>query len=41
MTDARPDTVIFNAQVLTVDVAGSAAQALAVKGNRVAARGLE
>jgi predicted amidohydrolase YtcJ len=39
VTDARPDTVIFNAQVLTVDVAGSAAQALAVKGNRVAAVG--
>ena len=39
VTDARPDTVLFNAQVLTVDVAGTAAQALAVKGNRVAAVG--
>ena len=39
VTDARPDLVIFNAQVLTVDVAGRAAQALAVKGNRVAAVG--
>jgi predicted amidohydrolase YtcJ len=39
VTDARPDTVVFNAQVLTVDVAGRVAQALAVKGNRVAAVG--
>ncbi len=39
VTDARPDMVIFNAQVLTVDVAGRAAQALAVKGNRVVAVG--
>lgn len=37
--DPRPDTVVFNAQVLTVDRAGSIAQAVAVKGDRVVATG--
>lgn len=37
--DPRPDTVVFNAQVLTVDRAFSVAQALAIKGDRVVAVG--